>query len=157
MKPLKINKLRTAGLASVNSAKFGLVRKNADGTKRAHQGIDLQANKGDLVLAVADGVIVGVNMGLDGYGYTVTHQFTHTDGRVLYAFYAHLSLVTVKIGEKVTTGTSIGKTGSTGNAKGMDTIAKGGHLHFEIRTKQVCGLGTANRLDPLDFVEIDHA
>jgi len=41
MKPLKICKLRTAGLASVNSAKFGLVRKNADGTKRAHQGIDL--------------------------------------------------------------------------------------------------------------------
>jgi len=155
MKPLKICKLRTAGLASVNGAKFGLVRRNADGSKRAHQGIDLQANKGDMVLAVADGTIVGVNMGHDGYGYTVTHQFTHTDGRVLFAFYAHLSLVAVKVGDKINTGGWIGKTGSTGNAAGMETIAKGGHLHFEIRTKQVCGLGTANRLDPLGFVELD--
>lgn len=154
MKPLKICKLRTAGLASVNGAKFGLVRKNADGSKRAHQGIDLQANKGDMVLAVADGTIVGVNMGHDGYGYTVTLQFEH-EGKTLHAFYAHLSLVAVKVGDKVNTGGWIGKTGSTGNAKGMDTIAKGGHLHFEIRTKQVCGLGTANRLDPLDFVELD--
>jgi len=155
MKPLKICKLRTAGLASVNGAKFGLVRRNGDGSKRAHQGIDLQANKGEMVLAVADGTIVGVNMGLDGYGYTVTHQFEHED-KTLFAFYAHLSLVAVKVGEKVSVGSWIGKTGSTGNAKGMDTIAKGGHLHFEIRTKQVCGLGTANRLDPLDFVELDH-
>ena len=28
-------------------------------------------------------------------------------------------------------------------------------IMLEIRTKQVCGLGTANRLDPLDFVELD--
>jgi len=154
MKPLKICKLRTAGLASVNSAKFGLVRRNADGSKRAHQGVDLQANKGDMALAVADGTIVGVNMGHDGYGYTVTLQFEH-EGKPLYAFYAHLSLVSVKVGDKINAGGWIGKTGSTGNAAGMETIAKGGHLHFEIRTKQVCGLGTANRLDPLDFVELD--
>lgn len=154
MKPLKICKLRTAGLASVNGAKFGLVRRNADGSKRAHQGIDLQANKGEMVLAVADGTIVGVNLGHDGYGYTITHKFER-DGQVLFAFYAHLSLVNVQVGYKVKAGDWIGSTGSTGNAKGMDTIAKGGHLHFEIRTKQVCGLGTANRLDPLDFVELD--
>lgn len=154
MKPLKICRLRTAGLASVNSAKFGLVRRNADGSKRAHQGIDLQANKGEMVLAVADGTIVGVNMGLDGYGYTVTLQFEH-EGKTLYAFYAHLSLVAVKVGDKVNTGGWIGKTGSTGNAKGMDTIAKGGHLHFEIRTKQNCGLGLSGRLDPLNYVELD--
>jgi len=154
MKPLKICKLRTAGLISVNSAKFGLVRKNADGSKRAHQGIDLQANKGDMVLAVADGTIVGVNMGHDGYGYTVTHKFEH-EGNPLFAFYAHLSQVAVKVGDKINAGSWIGKTGSTGNAAGMDTISKGGHLHFEIRTKQVCGLGIANRLDPLNFVELD--
>jgi len=155
MKPLKNCKLRTAGLASVNSAKFGLVRRNADGSKRAHQGIDLQANKGDLVLAVTDGTIVGVNLGHDGYGYTITHKFER-DGQVLFAFYAHLSLVNVQVGYKVKADDWIGSAGSTGNAKGMDTIEKGGHLHFEIRTKQVCGLGTANRLDPLDFVELDH-
>lgn len=154
MKPLSICKLRTAGLSSVNSAKFGMVRKNADGSPRAHQGIDLQAEKGTLALALKEGLIVGINLGIDGYGYTATLKFEH-EGSTLYAFYAHLSEIAVKVGDTVTTGQWIGKTGSTGNAKGMDTIAKGSHLHIEIRTKQNCGLGLANRLDPLNFIELD--
>jgi murein DD-endopeptidase MepM/ murein hydrolase activator NlpD len=156
MKPLKVCKLRTAGLASVNSAKFGMVRKNADGTLRAHQGIDLQADKGTLVLALTEGVIVGINLGLDGYGYTVTLKFEH-EGTTLYAFYAHLSEIAVNVGDTVTVGQWIGKTGSTGNAKGMDTVAKGGHLHFEIRIRQNCGLGLSGRVDPLNYVELDDA
>lgn len=154
MNPLAVCKLRTAGLASVNSAKFGMVRKNADGTLRAHQGIDLQADKGTLAYAIADGVIVGVNLGLDGYGYTATLKFEH-EGSTLFAFYAHLSEIAVKVGETVNAGQWIGKTGSTGNAKGMETIAKGSHLHLEIRTKQNCGLGLSGRIDPLYFVELD--
>ena len=150
MKPLLTCKLRTAGLASVNSAKFGLVRRNADGSKRAHQGIDLQASPNTDVFAIDDGVIVGVNLGLDGYGYTATLKFGDH-----YAFYAHLSKVLVKTGESVKAGKLIAFTGSTGNAKGMDTINKGSHLHFEIRTKQNCGLGLDGRLDPLEFVELD--
>jgi murein DD-endopeptidase MepM/ murein hydrolase activator NlpD len=154
MKPLEYNKLRSACLASVNSAKFGLVRKNADGTLRAHQGIDLQANRGAVVFAVANGRVVGINLGLDGYGYTITLKLDN-EANNLFAFYAHLSEISVKVGDKVTTGQWIAKTGSTGNAKGMDTVQKCGHLHFEIRTKQVCGLGLGGRLDPLNYVELD--
>lgn len=150
MKPLETCKLRTAGLASVNSAKFGLVRNNANGTPRAHQGIDLQANVGTPVYAVADGQIVGVNMGKDGYGFTITLKFDDK-----FAFYAHLSEVFTHAGDTVKKGVMIGKTGSSGNAVGMTTIAKGGHLHFEIRTKQNAGLGLAGRLDPLEFVKLD--
>jgi murein DD-endopeptidase MepM/ murein hydrolase activator NlpD len=150
MKPLKICKLRTAGLASVNSAKFGLVRKDAKGNPRSHQGIDLQADAGTDVFAVADGLVVGINLGLDGYGYTLNLKFDDK-----YAFYAHLSKVLVKVGESVKAGKLIAFTGATGNAKGMDTIKKGGHLHFEIRVSQNCGLGLTGRLDPLDFVELD--
>ena len=58
MKPLDENRLRTAGLESINSAKFGMTRRNADGTPRANQGIDLQANKVVAVYAVAAGVAV---------------------------------------------------------------------------------------------------
>lgn len=150
MKPLAINKLRTAGLANVNSARFGMVRKNPDGSPRAHQGIDLQANQGTPIYAVEDGLIVGTNVAKDGYGYTITLKFGDK-----FAFYAHLSEIMTTVGHKVTKGQLIGKTGSTGNATGMGTIAKGGHLHFEIRTKQNTGLGLAGRLDPLKFVELD--
>lgn len=152
-KPLHTCKLRIAGLASVNSAKFGMVRKNADGTPRAHQGVDLQANKGVAVYAVGDGVITGVNLGLDGYGYTITLKLDNEAS--LFAFYAHLSEVLVHAGVKVKAGEWIAKTGSTGNAKGMDTIAKGGHLHFEVRTQQNVGLGLKGRLDPLSYIELD--
>lgn len=152
-KPLAKNILRTAGLASVNSAKFGLVRKNANGTPRAHQGVDLVAAKGEKVFAVGNGTVVGINMGLDGYGYTITIKLEGVG--VLFAFYAHLSEILVKVGEKVTATQWIAKTGSTGNAKGMDTIQKGGHLHFEIRTRQSVGLGLSGRLDPLDYIELD--
>jgi len=97
--------------------------------------------------------VVGVNLGLDGYGFTITIKL---DGSGLFAFYAHLSEVAIKVGDKVTTGQVIAKTGSTGNAKGMDTIAKGGHLHFEVRMTQSVGLGLFGRLDPLKFVELDN-
>lgn len=150
--PLRACKLRTAGLASENSAKFGMVRKNADGTPRAHQGTDFQANRGEAVYAVGDGVIVGVNLGLDGYGYTITLKIDNEAS--LFAFYAHLSEILVKVGEKVNSGQWIAKTGSTGNAKGMDTIARGGHLHFECRTQQNVGLGLVGRLDPLGFITL---
>lgn len=150
MKPLAINKLRTAGLASVNSAKFGMVRKNTNGTPRAHQGIDLQANFGTPIFAVEDGTIVGINLGKDGYGFTITLKFGDK-----FAFYAHLSEVHTGVGHAVSKGELIGKTGSSGNAVGMNTISKGGHLHFEIRTQQNAGLGLAGRLDPLDYVELD--
>lgn len=152
MKPLKINKLRTAGLASVKSAMFGLVRKNADGTARPHQGIDLQANKGDEVFAVDNGTITNVTYGTSGYGYTITLKINPT----LYAFYAHLSDIMVNVGDSVTKGQLIAKTGDTGNAKGMSTIAKGGHLHFELRNKLNVGLGLGGRIDPLTHVELDN-
>jgi len=59
--PLKTCKLRTAGLNSVKGATFGMVRKNPDGTPRAHQGIDLATDEGYRLYSVEDGEIVGVN------------------------------------------------------------------------------------------------
>lgn len=152
MKPLDNCTLRTAGLASINSAKFGMVRKNADDSPRAHQGIDLQAANGMQVFAVDDGIITGVNLATSGYGYTITLKLNNFP---LFAFYAHLSEIAVKAGDKVNKGQWIAKTGHTGNAEGMDTVAKGGHLHFELRTQQNVTLGLAGRVDPLRFVELD--
>lgn len=52
--PLDSCRLRSAGLASVRGAKFGMVRQ---GGTRAHQGIDLIAVPGTPLYAVADGTV----------------------------------------------------------------------------------------------------
>lgn len=70
-----------------------------------------------------------------------------------FAFYAHLDRIDVKIGQLVKAGTQIGLTGDTGNANGMTTEKKGGHLHFEIRTIQNPGLGLGGRINPEPFVK----
>lgn len=151
--PLKNCKLRTAGLASVNGARFGMTR---NGGKRAHQGIDLASDEGYRTYAVEDGEIVGINKGFDNYGFTISMRINNPlkpelNGK--FAFYAHLDRIDVQIGQLVKAGTQIGLTGDTGNAKGMTTENKGGHLHFEIRTIQNPGLGLGGRINPEPFIK----
>ena len=52
----------------------------------------------------------------------------------------------------VETGDIIGKTGATGNAKGMTTISNGAHLHFEARSAPTLGVGLDGRIDPIPFI-----
>ena len=158
-------KLRTAGLASVKSATFGMVRRNADGSPRAHQGVDLAADNGYRCYAVDDGTVSRVERGNDGYGWIVqikltdAYDYTDASGKPvcgqIWAFYAHLSEIKVTIGQKVQAGDVIGLTGSTGNARGMTNAARGAHLHFEVRTVERAGLGLAGRIDPLRFFDVD--
>ena len=154
--PLKTCILRTAGLSTVNGARFGMTRKNPNGSPRAHQGIDLATDEGYRVYAVEDGEIVATAKGLDGYGFTITLKIKNTDNPELngkFAFYAHLDRIDVKVGDKVNYGCVIGLSGDTGNATGMKTVAKGGHLHFEIRTIQNPGLGLGGRIDPEPYIK----
>ena len=151
--PLKNCKLRTAGLSSVNGARFGMTR---NGGKRAHQGIDLASDEGYRVYAVEDGEIVGINKGFDNYGFVISLRINvpkkpELNGK--FAFYAHLDRIDVKIGQLVKAGTQLGLTGDTGNANGMTTEKKGGHLHFEIRTIQNPGLGLGGRINPEPFIK----
>ena len=154
--PLKNCKLRTSGLSTVNGARFGMTRKYPNGKPRPHQGIDLATDEGYRVYAVEYGEIVSIAKGLDGYGFTITLKIKNTDNPELngkFAFYAHLDRIDVKVGDKVNYGCVIGLSGDTGNATGMKTVAKGGHLHFEIRTIQNPGLGLGGRIDPEPFIK----
>lgn len=154
--PLKTCVLRTAGLSTVNGARFGMTRKYPNGKPRPHQGIDLATDEGYRVYAVEDGEIVSIAKGLDGYGFTVSLKINNKDNPELngkFAFYAHLDRIDVKVGDKVNYGCVIGLSGDTGNATGMKTVAKGGHLHFEIRTIQNPGLGLGGRIDPEPFIK----
>jgi len=149
--PVKYPILRTAGLASVRGATFGMVRNN--GT-RPHQGVDLAINLNHRIYAVENGTVVSTNR-QEVHGQTLVIQLeTNNELNGLFAFYSHLNRVDVKVGDKVKAGQIVGLTGNTGNAIRMTTIATGAHLHFELRTKAVAGLGLGNRIDPLPFIKL---
>ncbi len=62
-------------------------------------------------------------------------------GNGTYSQYAHLSRISVKVGQVVATGQRIALSGNTGNSSGP-------HLHFEIRT--TANYGSA--VDPVAFL-----
>ena len=85
-----------------------------------HKGIDFEANTGDPVMAVADGVISFSGM-RSGYGNVV--EVDHGNGYV--TRYAHNSRLLVRVGDLVHAGGMIAKAGSTGRSTGA-------HVHLEV-------------------------
>lgn len=149
--PLKhgFNVLRTAKLASVRSAGFGMVR---NGGTRPHQGVDLAVPNNYRCYAVDDGKVVFVKTTDDnGYGRMLIIKLNSG----LYVAYAHLKDILVKEGQTVKGGDVVALTGSSGNAKGMKNMAEGSHLHFEVRVAQHPGKGLSGRLDPLKYFSTD--
>jgi len=90
------------------------------GGSQFHKGIDFEADVGDPVLAVADGVVSYSGM-RSGYGNVV--EVDHGNGYV--TRYAHNSRLTRSVGDLVRSGQEIAKAGSTGRSTGA-------HVHFEV-------------------------
>ncbi|WP_052807331.1 M23 family metallopeptidase [Risungbinella massiliensis] len=91
---------------------------------RQHQGMDIwhsAKTKAPIQVALS-GVVTKASYFNNGYGNLVVVD--HGGGWVTY--YAHLSSIKVKVGQKLSTGDLVGYMGSTGNSTGV-------HLHFEIR------------------------
>lgn len=171
--PLDQCELRTAELLSKKSAMFGMTRVD-DKTKRPrpHQGIDLVAIPGTPIYAVANGKVVSVNLrgvGRKSYGKTVTLAVDvkdlppkqrelvlkrYPEQGTVYFYYAHLTdiYVTESTRSLIAMGTILGTTGDSGNAKGMNTIARGAHLHFEVRLMKSPGPKLMDRIDPVPFM-----
>ncbi len=89
-----------------------------------HNGTDMVAPLGTAVVAAKSGTVITANYGYSsGYGNYVAIR--HSDGsRTLYA---HLSSISVSVGQAVSAGQYIGACGSTGRSTGP-------HLHFEAVT-----------------------
>jgi murein DD-endopeptidase MepM/ murein hydrolase activator NlpD len=87
-----------------------------------HSGLDITAPQGTPVVSAAAGVVVSRNSSGAAYGYHVVVK--HPSG--VYTLYAHLSAITVSVGQSVAAGQQVGNVGSTGNSSGP-------HLHFEVR------------------------
>ncbi|MCY0147231.1 M23 family metallopeptidase [Hoeflea sp. G2-23] len=99
-----------------------------------HGGIDFRAPSGTPVRAAGSGVVIRAGRS-GGYGKMV--EIDHGNG--ITTRYAHLSKVLVKQGDRVTSGTRIGKAGSTGRSTGP-------HLHYEVRRN-------GKPVDPMRFVK----
>ncbi len=91
------------------------------GYRSCHTGIDLGASYGTPIKSAEDGVVAYVGNGGPYGRYTL---ISHGEG--ITTFYAHQSRQSVRDGEKVKRGETIGYVGSTG-------WSTGAHLHFEVR------------------------
>ncbi|MCZ4118733.1 M23 family metallopeptidase [Streptomyces sp. H39-S7] len=101
-----------------------------------HTGQDFAVPEGTAVRAVGAGTVVRATCG-DGFG----NQLVLAHGNGYFSQYAHLSLLQVKVGERVPAGRQIALSGTTGNSTGP-------HLHFEVRVTPEMG----SAVDPVPWL-----
>ena len=100
---------------------FGMRRHPLTGRSTMHNGLDWAGPRGTPILASADGVVKRAGRE-GGYGNMVVLE--HAFG--IETYYAHLSSIDVRPGQRVSRGQKIGGMGTTGASTGV-------HLHYEVR------------------------
>jgi murein DD-endopeptidase MepM/ murein hydrolase activator NlpD len=103
------------------SSSFGYRKDPLLGTRAFHSGMDFRAPTGVAVKAAAAGTVTHADWN-GGYGRLV--EVRHAAGWT--SRYAHLSAISVTVGDVVQPGDKIGEVGSSGRSTGP-------HLHFEVR------------------------
>ena len=110
-----------AHMGKINN-EFGFRRNPFGGrTYEFHAGMDIDGERGDQVVAPANGVVTEAGW-KGGYGNMV--EVDHGNG--LKTRYGHLSKIDVNIGDQITRGQVMAYVGSTGRSTGP-------HLHYELR------------------------
>ncbi len=103
-------------------------------TQLFHEGLDFASNYYTPIKAAAAGKVVSAGY-ISGYGKCVVIEH----GNSFSTAYAHCNSFDVKVGDVVSKGQVIAKSGNTG-------LSTGPHLHFEIRINGQC-------VDPLLYLE----
>lgn len=110
-----------AHMGKINN-EFGFRRNPFGGrTYEFHAGMDIDGERGDIVVAPANGTVVKAGW-TGGYGNMI--EVDHGSG--LTTRYGHLSKIEAASGDTITRGQLIGYVGSTGRSTGP-------HLHYELR------------------------
>lgn len=112
--------IRTPVAGARMSSGFGMRFHPVLRYSRMHQGVDFAAATGTPILASAPGTVVFSGWG-GGYGNVVVLDH----GKGMRTRYAHMHRISVRNGQRVEQGQSIGQVGSTG-------LSTGPHLHYEV-------------------------
>lgn len=104
---------------------------------RIHTGLDISADEGAAVCSAADGEVTRIyNDPMLGNTVEITHSATHK------SYYSNLSKETVcKVGDKVSSGQTIGYIGDTT----VSELADEPHVHFELKV-------SGSSVNPLDYI-----
>lgn len=113
---------------------FGYRRDPIRGGTRLHAGMDWAGAYGTPIYASADGVVIHAGR-QSGYGRLVKIQ--HDFG--IETRFAHLSKISVKVGQRVSRGDLIGGMGNSGRSTGT-------HLHYEVREN-------GNPVNPMKYIK----
>lgn len=118
--PVKKALMRTPIDGARVTSGFGMRRHPIQGYTKMHKGTDFGAPTGTPIFAAGDGTVARAGW-VGGYGkyVSIKHNGTYATA------YGHMSVITVKPGQRVKQGQVIGRVGSTGNSTGP-------HLHFEV-------------------------
>ncbi len=112
---------------------FGRRRDPFNGSPDYHPGLDISADRGDPVIATANGTVTSAQRaGAYGNMVVIDHGFG------IATRYAHLDSFLVKPGDTVQRGDVIGRAGTTGRSTGT-------HVHYEV-------LVSGRHLNPLQFL-----
>jgi len=114
-----------------------------------HEGIDFAAPVGDDVYACADGEVDDIQSN-NGNAYGLYIRLQHdTGGQIFHTIYAHLSQVSVSVGDRVQASDPIAQSGNTGHSFGP-------HLHLTLKLAGAKTTGYPDGvIDPLPFLEPD--
>ncbi|MEW5798782.1 MAG: M23 family metallopeptidase [Bacteroidota bacterium] len=122
---------------------FGMRRDPFLGVMRPHEGVDIHGDIGTPVYATGDGVIEFA--GGTGSSYGTSVEVNHGFGYK--TWYAHLSRVVVRSGQKVKRGQLIAYSGNTGRSTGP-------HLHYEVRRNGTQQNPVEYFVDDVDYEKI---
>lgn len=117
------------------SSPFGVKRTFNDEVRSRHRGIDLRSPPGTPLRASNSGLVV-----FTGSLFYAGDTVIIDHGLDVFTIYCHLSEITVKEGDAVKKGTTVGKVGATGRVTGP-------HLHWGVRI-------AGTNVDPLSILHL---
>ena len=108
-----------------------------------HQGIDLNAKYQSVFATEDNGRVVNTGYNKSAGNYVIV-EYERANNVKYQVSYCHLDDISVKKGDTVHAGTSLGKSGNTGNSTGP-------HLHFAVKYQAGEGQDFKN-IDPLNYL-----